>query len=263
MDDMQFDSLRVDGRPAYPQHDVPLQSPLMGVAYSGQFAGRLIWVHHTHDASLWPPQGIIYEQAVLGAQGPDRAKERFRLRWTENAEHGAPDRIPNQPGRATNTWLINPQPIIEQTLWDLVDWVEKGIAPAGTAYEYRDGKVSLPDTAAARGGIQPVLSVTADGGTVAEVRAGETVTLHVHAEVPPDAGSLISVEWDFDGSGTFPFRHPEVDGTSTKASLSTTHAYDRPGTYFATARVHSHRDGDVEASHRRIPNVAQARVVVT
>ncbi|MCU1344536.1 MAG: hypothetical protein JWL70_802, partial [Acidimicrobiia bacterium] len=69
MDDIQFDGYRVDGKPIYPQHPVPLQSSLMGVGYSGQYRGKLMWVHHTHDSSLWPPQGVIYRDAVLGAQG--------------------------------------------------------------------------------------------------------------------------------------------------------------------------------------------------
>jgi Tannase and feruloyl esterase len=262
MDDDQFDSLRVDGRAIYAQHPVPEMSPLMGVSYSGQFAGKLIWIHHTHDASLWPPQGIIYERAVLAAQGPDGAAERFRLRWTQNAEHGAPDRLASPRNRAGNTWLVDPQPIVEQTLVDLIDWVEKGIAPAATAYSYDDGKVSLPPTAAERGGIQPVVSVSANGGSRAEIVAGETVTLEVRAEVPPKAGTIVGVEWDFDGSGTYPFRHDGVDGTAATISLSKDHQYGRPGVYFATARVYSHRDGDVEATSRRIPNVAQARVVV-
>ena len=46
-------------------------------------------------------------------------------------------------------------------------------------------------------------------------------------------------------------------------NLSTTHEFDRPGVYFVTALVHSHRDGDVNATFRRIPNLAQARVAVT
>jgi hypothetical protein len=45
--------------------------------------------------------------------------------------------------------------------------------------------------------------------------------------------------------------------------LSTAHSYDKPGTYFVTALVHSHRDGEVGATSRRIPNLAQLRVVVT
>jgi hypothetical protein len=45
-------------------------------------------------------------------------------------------------------------------------------------------------------------------------------------------------------------------------SLTTTHTYDRPGDYFATALVHSNRDGDVKATFRRIPNLSQVRVAV-
>jgi Tannase and feruloyl esterase len=263
MDDEQFDFLRVDSIPIYQQHPVPEMSPLMGVSYSGQFSGKLIWIHHTHDASLWPPQGVIYERAVIAAQGADGAAEHFRLRWTQNAEHGAPDRLASAPNRASNTWLVEYQPIVEQTLADLMDWVEKGIAPPGTNYAYKDGRVLLPSTAAERGGIQPVVTVAANGQIRAEARTGEPVTLRVAAEVPPGAGTIVGVEWDFEGAGTYEYRHEGIDGTVPRVELETTHVYERPGDYFVTARVHSHRDGDVNAETRRIPNLAQARVVVT
>lgn len=107
MSDPQFDSLRVDDRPVYPQHPVPRQSALMGVGYSGLYRGKLIWVHHTKDSSLWPSQGLIYRQAVLRAQGEEGAKARFRLRWVENAEHGPSMMVPSLPNRASNTWLID------------------------------------------------------------------------------------------------------------------------------------------------------------
>lgn len=156
-------------------------------------------------------------------------------------------------------------PAIEQSLRDLVDWVEHGISPASTAFEFHhaDGRLELPDTAAARGGIQPVVHVTANGASRADVRVGEPVTLEVTAEVPPGAGTIVAAEWDFDGTGTYPFRHPDIDGTAAKVALTTTHTYDRPGTYFATALVHSHRDGDVNTTLCRIPNLAAARIVVT
>jgi hypothetical protein len=153
--------------------------------------------------------------------------------------------------------------VIEQCLVDLAAWVEKGVQPSGSAFEYKDGRVSLPPTAAERGGIQAVVNVTANGSSRATVASGEPVQLHVEAEVPPGAGTIISVAWDFDGSGEYPFLHKEVDGSSDQVALSTTYAYERPGTYFATAMVHSHRDGDVAATARRIPNVASARIVVT
>ncbi len=263
MEDSQFDSLRVAGRPIYRQHPVPLMSPLMGVSYTGQYRGKLLWVHHTHDSSLWPSQGIIYERAVHQAQGAEGAAERFRLQWTENAEHVSPAFLPSSPLRASNTWLVDYTPIIEQGLVDLARWVEEGVPPASTAYEYVDGQVRLPASAVARGGVQPVVAVTANGASRAEVPAGSTVTLAVHAEAPPAGGTIVAVEWDFDGTGTFPFRHPEVDGTRTELTLTTTRAYEEPGTYFATALVTSHRDGDVDAQHRRLQNLASARIVVS
>jgi len=53
-----------------------------------------------------------------------------------------------------------------------------------------------------------------------------------------------------------------VDGTAAELTVSTTHTYDRPGIYYATALVESHRHGDIHAAARRIPNLAQARIVV-
>lgn len=69
MADAQFDSLRHDGQPLDAQHPVPLMSPLMGVSYTGHYLGKLLWIHHTHDSSLWPGQGLIYRNAVPGHRG--------------------------------------------------------------------------------------------------------------------------------------------------------------------------------------------------
>lgn len=262
MDEPQFDHLRIDGRPIYPQHPVPLQSALMGVGYSGQYRGKLLWLHHTHDSSLWPHQGIVYRDAVQRAQGDDGSKERFRLRWTEHAEHGPAFMVPSMPNRASHTWLIDYSPVLEQSLLDLFAWVEQGVEPAGTNFEWAGSRVYLPDDAKERGGIQPVISVTANGQARAEVRVGEPVTLELNAEVPPGAGTIIAAEWDFDGTGSFPFQHPDVDGTSASVTRTTTHSFERPGTFFVTGRVYSHRSGDVSADSCRIPNVGQARVVV-
>jgi hypothetical protein len=263
LDFEEWQFLRVDGENVHIQHEIPTASPFMGVHYSGQYEGKLMWVHHTHDASLWPPQGIGYRNAVLKAQGPQGLADNFRLRWTENAEHVSAEFVPSSPGRKSNTWLIDYRPVIEQCLVDLAGWVEDGVEPAETAFTYDDGLITLPPTAAERGGIQPVVRVSANGADRAEVRVGEAVTLEVHAETPPGAGTIVSVAWDFDGRGTFPFEHTEVDGTTAEVTLATTHAFDQPGTWFVTALVHSRRDGDVNAEDRRIPNLASARVVVS
>jgi hypothetical protein len=257
----EYDCLRVDGVPMYPQYELPVSSPFMGTLHTGRFDGKMLWIHHTHDASLWPSQGIGMKNNVTRERGPEGAHEHFRLRWTENAEHVPPGMAASPPNRKNNTWLVDYGPVLEQCLLDLAAWVEDGVDLTESAFEYKDGKVTLPPTAAERGGIQPVVRVTANGSARTEVKAGEAVQLDVHTEVPAGAGSIIAVRWDFDGSGTYPFAH-DVDGTASTLDLSTTHTFDEPGTYFATAMVESHRDGDVGAEHRRIPNLASARVVV-
>jgi hypothetical protein len=254
--------LRLGGKPIYPQYQQPELSPFMGVVHTGRFEGKMMWVHHTHDASLWPLQGIGMKNNVEREYGREGAAKKFRLRWSENAEHVPPAMAASPPTRANSTWLINYQPIIEQSLADLADWVEKGIEPAGTNFEVQDGGIVLSANAAERGGIQPVVAVSANGGARAEVRVGEAVKLEVRAEVPPGAGAIVGVKWDFDGSGTYP-ETQAVDGKASAVTLSTTHAFDKPDVYFCTALVESHRDGDVNASSRRIPNLAAARVVVS
>ena len=262
-DEAKWDFYKVDGNPIYPQHELPPNSPFMGVAYSGQYEGKLLWVHHTHDASLWPSAGVIYQPQVRKAQGEEAAARKFRIRWTENAEHVPAEFVPSMPDRSSSTWLIDYRPVIEQSLADLAKWVEDGVDPAPTTFTYADGKVTLPATAAERGGIQPVVHVNANGGLRAEVNAGEPVTLTVHAETPPGAGTIIAAAWDFDGSGAYAFDHDGIDGTATEVTLTTTHTWDRPGTYYATCLVHSHVNGDTHATSRRLPNLASARIVVS
>jgi hypothetical protein len=261
-DDPIFDFLRLNGEPIYPQHGLPLQSPLMGVPYSGQYEGKLMWVHHTHDSSLWPPQGVLYKEAVLRSQGPQRAREKFCLRWTENAEHISPAFLESSPKRATQTWLIDYLPIIEQCLVDLYSWVEKGVVPAETAYVFADGKVSLPAGAKERGGIQPVVSVKVNGAARVDVAVGVPVTLELEAAAPPEGGTITAVEWSPDGSGQFA-ADAALDGRQTSVRVSKTHRYDKPGVYFASARVTAHKEGDIHSKHRRLMNVASARVVVS
>jgi hypothetical protein len=258
----EYDFLRLDGLPIYKQYQQPEMSPFMGTPHTGRFDGKMLWVHHTHDSSLWPSQGIGMKNNVERERGVEGAREHFRLRWTENAEHMPPFMAASAPDRANSTWLIDYLPVIEQSLADLTAWVEEGTEPAETAFSMVDGQILLPRAAAERGGIQPVVVVTANGAARAEVAAGEEVTLEVRAEVPPGAGTVILVKWDFDGTGTYPVT-TEVDGTKPAETLTTTHRYERPGTYFATALVESHRDGKVDVKNRRIANLAAARVIVS
>jgi len=259
--EVDYSCVNVDGLPMYPQYEVPESSPFMSTCHTGRFDGKMLWIHHSHDASLWPSQGLGMLNNVKRERG-DAWQDHFALRWTENAEHVPPSMAASPPGRHNTTWLIDYGPHIEQGLVDLAQWVEHGVRPADTTFTYRDGKVTLAPTAAERGGVQAVVQARANGAVRAEVKVGEPVTLTMHADVPPGQGTIIGAKWDLDGSGSYAIVH-EVDGTQSSVDFSITHTFDTPGTYFATVLVESNTDGDVDAVARRLPNLAAARVVVS
>src|SRR3546814_8431624 len=89
-----------------------------------------------------------------------------------------------------------------------------GIAPPDSAYSYAGGKLTLPANASERGGIQPVVPASIDGKARAEVAVGDEFTLSAAAEVPAGQGTIVAVEWDFDGTGRFPVAEEGVDGTA-------------------------------------------------
>src|SRR5690606_5143668 len=92
-----------------------------------------------------------------------------------------------------------------QALRDVAAWVEKGIPPPpSTSYKYVDGQIEIPPTAAARRGIQPVVTLTANGGARADVKVGQPVTFTGVVEAPPKTGRVVEARWDFEGAGDYP-----------------------------------------------------------
>src|SRR3546814_8845595 len=110
--------------------------------------------------------------------------------------------------------------------------------------------------------MQPVVSSSIDGKARAEVAVGDEFTLSAAAEVPAGQGTIVAVEWDFDGTGRFPAAEEGVDGTAESGRYERHHSYDMPGTYFAIVRVTAHRQGDTSTPYLNIPNLAHVRVVV-
>ncbi|WP_261557639.1 tannase/feruloyl esterase family alpha/beta hydrolase [Frankia tisae] len=251
----------VDGRPVYPRHGLPTAFALGGGPASGSFGGKLLLLPGTHDANVWPGRADALAGHIRRVQG-SAAADRLRLRWMENAENIPGSFLPSAGGVSMSTRYIDYNPLVEQSLHDLAAWVENGTPPVGTAYDYTGGRLALAPDARTRGGIQAVVTVTANGAVRAEVPAGEPVAFEVTAEVPPGAGAVVSAAWDFDGSGTFASELAGIDGQANPVQLTTTHAFDRPGTYFPAVRVKSHRDGDVSATSRLVPNLGRVRVVV-
>jgi hypothetical protein len=261
-----WDQFCVDGEPVYPQ-----RPSLLGYGYarggggsiqSGRFAGKVIVVNALMDEGAVPWQGDWYRARVREALG-DRIDDQYRLWFVDHAMHTTVTAGPDDPRPVRTTRVVPYIGVLQQALRDVSAWVEHGVAPpASTEYEVVDGQVHVPPTAAARRGIQPVAEVRANGGMRADVAVGEEVEFTATIEVPPSAGTLVSAEWDFDGSGEFADVEPGVDGNRSRLTLRTSHAFAEPGTWFPALRVTSQRQGDVETAFARVQNLGRVRVVV-
>ncbi|MGE3689870.1 MAG: hypothetical protein AB7F98_00660 [Novosphingobium sp.] len=248
-----------DGKPLYPQRQM-LLGPMFatgaaGSALSGRFNGRIILVQSGLDREAVPNQADWYRRKWDSLYGKDAANK-YRQWFTENALHGYNE------DRDASTRVVSYLPMLQQALRDVSAWVEKGTPPpANSSYRMADGQVILAPTATARKGIQPLVSVLANGGARAEVAAGQPVRFTGTIEVPPGTGYVVGAEWDFEGKGDYPVT-TRVPDRRTKATVSTTYTFTRPGTYFAVLRGYSQRSGNKTTPFARIKNLARARVVV-
>jgi len=255
----------VDGRPMYPQRErnFARSGLLSGGTPRGEFTGKMIVVQNAHDAACWPNAALSYRRTVARHLG-DALGDHYRLWFNDHAAHLPASLNPVGAPPVPATRLIDYGGSLEQALRDLMAWVEDGVTPpADTGFTIdADQGIHLAPTASERGGIQPVVHATANGGSRAEVAVDEPVLLVADVEAPAGGGTIIAAEWDFDGTGSYPFRHDAVDGSRATVHLETTHAFDAPGTYFPCVRVTAHRDGDVDAAHCRVLNLGRVRVVV-
>ncbi|MDF0541659.1 hypothetical protein PX699_04860 [Sphingobium sp. H39-3-25] len=250
-----------DGKPLYPQRPM-LLGPIFtqataGSVPEGNFEGKMILVESLWDREAYPWSADWYRARVEKHFGTAaKADDHFRLWYTDHALHGDSDTQED----ATHT--VSYVPVLNQALRDLAQWVEKGIAPpASTSYRYDDGQIIVPATAAERHGIQPVVTLKANGAARAEIAAGQTVTFNGTIEVPPGTGTVIAAEWDFEGAGAFAVTSPLKRGLKV-ASVTITHRFDKPGTYFPALRGISQRQGDAKTAFGRIQNLGRVRVVV-
>ena len=248
-----------DGTPIYPQRPLIL-GPLFaaaaaGTVQTGRFEGKMIVVEALLDREAFPWQADWYRSRVHEHLG-DATDDHFRLWFVDNALHGDSE-IQESP-----THTVSYLGMLHQALRDLSAWVETGVAPPpSTSYEVLDGQVVVPAEARERRGLQPVVSLTADGGARTDVPVGAEVTFRATAAVPDGTGAMVTFEWDVDGAGDFPVR--DDVGAGERAIVEHHHSFAQPGTYFPTVRVAAHRDGDGTTPYARIQNLARVRVVVT
>jgi hypothetical protein len=250
--------LQEDGSPVYPQRPF-LLGPLMalgasGTVQTGRFEGRMIMVASLLDREAYPWQADWYRRKVQEHLG-DGADDRYRLWYVDNALHGD-DEAQDDP-----THTVSYLGVLHEALRQLAAWVEQGREPARTtSYRVVDGQVEVPPSATERGSVQPVVTLTVDGGEAVVVPAGEEVELRAVAEVPDSVGRVVSLEWDLDGSGAF--ATSEVIEPGEQVVVERRHIFDEPGTFFVTARAISQSEAVEGTLFGRLVNLARIRVVV-
>ncbi|KAJ4256904.1 hypothetical protein NW762_009000 [Fusarium torreyae] len=249
-----------NGEPIYPQREVVIaqtlsQSASGGGTHSGNITGKVIVMDTLLDYDAFPWHADWYRYQVKKALG-SRFSDNFRLYFAENADHqihGIPKPLSNR--------LVEPSGLYERHLRDLSAWVENGIEPpAQTAYTIKHGQVLLPKSAEQRRGIQAVVELTVDNKTRYTAKPGQLVCFTARVEVPADAGSVTSIEWDFEGNGTFVKR--DYGEAHSRMYVKVSHAYRKPGIYYPGVRVTVHAGGDAESPYARAPNLGRMRVIV-
>jgi hypothetical protein len=245
------------GEPLYPQRGI-LIGPIgaantAGSVPDGHVRGKVLLLQALMDIDALPWQADWYRSKVKEALGPS-FEDSFVLWFIDHAQHENPLTV------AAHAHTVSFEGALQQGLRDLSTWVEKGIRPAETRYRVVDTQIEVPPRAQERGGIQPVVELQANGAIRAEVAVGQPVTFTATIEVPPNGGSVIAAEWDFEGVGTYPVTE-RIDPAAL-VSLSAAYTFSRPGTYFPVLRATSQRQGDTRTPYARVQNLARVRVVV-
>jgi hypothetical protein len=257
-----LDFLLIEGTPIYPQRE----GRVLPVSQHGRIERRVIHVAGTHDTIVPVPSVGHYHRMVREHLG-DRTDDLYRLWWVENAPHGAAELLLawTTPEKDPGVWrsrLVGYDGVVAEALRAIVRWVEDEIAPAPTtSYRYTsDSGLTLDASPLKRGGVQPLVRAEVNGARRADVVVGQPVCFRGVADQPPGSGAIVSARWDYRGTGDF-VEQP-LDGLTAAVDVETTHAYDAPGTYFASFRVAA-QPGESANGALAIENGARVRVVVT
>ncbi len=267
-----------DGSPKYPQR------PDLGALYhsnyrtmggrveTGDIRTRIMILEGMADQLSWPIFNAGYAERVEKALGPEKAEDMMRFYLHDNGSHaeGA-----GQPG------------IFQQSMQDMMAWAEQGIAPPpSTRYTVQGGQVIMVNSAAERGGLQPVIQLAADGKDRAVVGTGEPIELTARLEMPPETGLIVKYGWTIanEDEGATVLEKPQETGGVEKygwaftdaaeavttldkpqplIDLARTVTFSDPGIYVVRLSVSGQRDGLLDpANQTLLENFRDIRVVV-
>jgi hypothetical protein len=251
-----------NGTPLHVQRDVVVglerANQAAGCVENGQFHGKMAVVNNLMDIDATPWYADWYRTLVSKRLG-NKIDNHYRLYYNDHAMHGNPG-----SNLSSNARTVDYTGMLQQTVRDVMTWVEQGAKPPkSTKYAVADGaQIVVPPTAGERKGMQPVVTLTVNGGERADISVGETVTFNANIKVPPGAGKVVIAEWDFLGVGDYPVDE-EISRPGKQMQLTATHTYTAPGTYFPVLRAASQRDGNPDDPFTRVNNLARVRVVVS
>jgi hypothetical protein len=251
-----------NGQPLYPQEPELLgpgfSSSGPGCKQNGHPNGKVIIVACYMDEQAYAWQADWYRNKIA-AEHPDQKEEDLvRLYYFDHSLHD------NQAGTVDELRVTSYLPGLRQALVDLSQWVEQGVEPLESShYTVHIAQVDCPEDGIARGGLQPVAHLLANGSTCAKVKPGQEVHFSAQCEMPNGAGSLTKVEWSFEGEQDYPYPGELIlsDG-GQRGVAEAAHTYQTPGTYFAVVRIYGQRQGDRDDVFTNIKNIERVRVVV-
>ncbi len=267
-----------DGTPKTPQRrPFPVPFTGTGVYQDGDIQGKVINIQALMDESTCPWCADWWRNKIIEARGSD---ENHRTYFMERCMHGDINAIGNY-------MVVNYVGALRQALIDLSAWVEKGTEPLKrTAYYLgEDGQIHTEQDVSKRFGIQGIPTLKANGEKCAHVKVGECVRFTVDVEVPEGAGDVTEILFaqqekelaakDTDVNGVarlmlgedmwdtaLTFEKGEKNGIHT-AYAETVGCYDKLGTYFATVRIATNREGDPSRVFTQVLNLDRARIVVS
>lgn len=241
-----------DGSPKYPQRqDIGVLShsnyrTMGGRTETGAITTKTMIIEGMGDNLSWPIFNASYAERIQRTLGAAKANDMMRFYLHDNGRHATGG---GEPG------------IFQQSIQDLMAWAEKGITPPpSTGYTIRNGQVVPAARAADRHGLQPVMSLTANGASRALVGINQPVNLAADIEMPPKTGQIVQYNWTIAGTAD---PMTVIDKPQPLAKVERTITFDKSGIYVVRLTVNGQRDGLVNpANQTLLQNFKEVRVVV-
>ena len=241
-----------DGSAKYPQRkDISVLShsnyrTMGGRIETGAVTTKTMIIEGMSDNLSWPIFNASYAERIQRTLGAAEANDTMRFYLHDNGRHATGG---GEPG------------IFQQSIQDLMAWAEKGIAPPpSTSYTIRNGQVVPAAKAADRHGLQPVMTLSANGANRTVVGINQPVNLVANVEMPPRTGQIVQYNWTIAGTAD---PMTVVDKPKPLVNVERTITFDKPGSYLIRLTVNGQRDGLVNPPNQTLlQNFKEVRVVV-